>query len=663
MAQIDLLFSQLPVAGQPVEIVFGADEDTPTVATDAYIAGTLPQPALYGTLFIGPVVSATIAATLPQPALDALLDVRQVYVVALAGTIAQPILLADLQAEYRSNTERPTVGQALTPWTPCNPLQNGAQDRSQGTAATPSGTAPRWQHAVATPASATAPMANALRTPVSRSTRFEQGVPYATRAVALHQDAQRAVRNLLRDAFANAERAQTQPITQRHQDGIRDRRPSRETGWQVANGIPPKGYASRQGPAGWLNKGYTPPHQNAMRPPAGIYVPPGPAQPDPCYLPTLPAHLVFEALWSADTNLVFVCERRTPPPDPQPGETIVVPIRRVYVTINSAVLVRLDNGHVIPTTAMTMSIDVDSWTWGFSASVPGSALADVHPNGNGDPVVAQATINGTAFRFTLERVSRDRTFNSSQLRVSGRGIGAELDAPYAPQMAFGNTGARTAQQLLGDILTFNGVPIGWGIGLWQPTDWLVPAGVFNHNGTYISALNAVVGAAGAYLQPHNTDRTLDVRLRYPTPAWTWASVTPNFELPADVTTQEGFEWVDKPVYNRVFVTGQEHGVNGRYTRAGTAGDLLAPPVIDPLITHADAARQRGRAIISDTGRIATVTLRMPVRADTGIIKPGNFVRYTEGGNTHVGITRGVSVAVAMPTIYQTLTVETHVEPI
>lgn len=333
------------------------------------------------------------------------------------------------------------------------------------------------------------------------------------------------------------------------------------------------------------------------------------------------------------------------------------------MTVNSCVLVRLDNGHIIPATDMAISLDADSWTWSFSASVPGSALADVLPNANGDPLIAQAAINGTLFNFALERVSRDRVFNSSQLKVSGRGLGAELDAPYAPQMTFGNTSARTARQLLDDILTFNGVSIGWGVGLWQPTDWLVPAGVFNHSGTYVAALNAVVGAAGAYLQPHDTDRTLDVHLRYPTPAWLWSSVTPDFELPAAVTSQEGFEWVDKPVYNRVFVTGQEHGINGQYTRTGTAGDLVAPSIIDPLITHADAARQRGRAVISDTGRIAMVTLRLPVLDETGIIKPGKFVRYTEGGNTHIGITRGLSVAANLPTIYQTLTVETHVEPI
>lgn len=118
MAQIDLLFSQLPVTGQPVEIVFGADDETPSTAIVATLAATLPQPVLYGTVLIGPVVNAALQATLPQPALSALLDVRQVYAVAMVATLPQPALLADLPAEYLTNTARPTVGQAIAPWTP-----------------------------------------------------------------------------------------------------------------------------------------------------------------------------------------------------------------------------------------------------------------------------------------------------------------------------------------------------------------------------------------------------------------------------------------------------------------------------------------------------------------------------------------------------------------
>ena len=140
-------------------------------------------------------------------------------------------------------------------------------------------------------------------------------------------------------------------------------------------------------------------------------------------------------------------------------------------------------------------------------------------------------------------------------------------------------------------------------------------------------------------------------------------MTPDLELPAAVVSDEGIEWKHKAPYNRVFVYGQEGGVNCQYTRAGTAGDRVAPDVMHPLITAPAAGRQRGRAIISDTGAIATVTLRLPVLAETGVIKPGKFVRYVDEGVARVGLTRSVAVDVSMPTIYQTIRVETHVEPV
>ena len=400
-------------------------------------------------------------------------------------------------------------------------------------------------------------------------------------------------------------------------------------------------------------------YEEARKPPPGISRPVQPPAVDPCYVASQPVNLVFEELAdsSQPVNLVFVCERH----GPTPGETVVVPIKEVYLVINSAVLIRVEGAVPIPTLSMSMSLDVDSWTWSFSASVPGYALADIEPE-DGVPVAVQATINGTPYRFVVESISRERQFGRNDLRIGGRGRAAVLDAPYAPIMSFGNEFERTAQQIMIDILTDNGVPLGWDVE-WNPDDWNVPAGVFNHQGSYISALNQVAGSISAYLQPHNTDEVLRVLSRYPVAPWDWVGVTPDFDLPAAVMSRESIEWRDKPRYNRVYVMGQQAGVNGRVTRAGTAGDYLAPSVVDPLITQAVAARQRGISVLSDTGRIATVGLRLPVLAETGIIKPGNFVRYTDGGTERIGITRSVQVEVGLPAIWQTLGVETHVEPV
>lgn len=328
------------------------------------------------------------------------------------------------------------------------------------------------------------------------------------------------------------------------------------------------------------------------------------------------------------------------------------------MVVNNASLHRVDGNILLPTFSMTVGLDVDSWTWSFSAALPGRALADLEPAGNGSPVEVEAVINGTAFRALVESIERTREFGTNDLRITGRGKTALLDAPYAPTLSFTNSQVRTAQQLMGDVLTFNGVQLGWEVQ-WGLVDWSIPAGVFNHQGSYIGALNKIAASAGGYVQPHASSQIIRVLPRYPTVPWEWDTVTPDFQLPTDVTSRESLRWIEKPAYNRVFVSGQEVGVLGQVTRTGTAGEILAPMVVDALVTNATAARQRGIAVLADTGRQIEVSLRLPVLAEIGIIVPGAFVDYQDGSVSRRGLVRSTQVEAGLPEVWQTLGVQTY----
>jgi hypothetical protein len=223
-------------------------------------------------------------------------------------------------------------------------------------------------------------------------------------------------------------------------------------------------------------------------------------------------------------------------------------------------------------------------------------------------------------------------------------------------MNFGNAQARTARQLMDDVLSINNVSLGWTVD-WGLTDWNVPAGVFAQQGTWMEALVSIASAVGGYLIPHPSNRSIRVRHRYPVAPWNWSTVTPDFVLPVDAVARESLRWVDKPAYNRVFVSGQYVGVLGQVTRTGTAGDVLAPMVVDPLITEAAAARQRGLAVLADTGTQVEVSLRLPVLAATGIIEPGAFVEYQDGSITRLGLVRSTQIEAGMPEVWQTLGVQ------
>lgn len=339
--------------------------------------------------------------------------------------------------------------------------------------------------------------------------------------------------------------------------------------------------------------------------------------------------------------------------------TIIIPAQGVYIVINSVSLIRVSDAVQIPAFEASLSLDNNSWSWSFNASVPRTALALIQRGEDGTPVEVELALNGELFRFVIEDIAGEREFPTANLRISGRSKSAGLADPYVPTMDFFSEDDRTAEQLANDVLTDNGVPLGWTL-VFDPVDWLVPAGAWSHRGTYISALNAIAAAAGGYLQPHDVLDEMRIRLQYPAAPWNWDDVIPDLELPAEVTMREGLTWQLKPTYDRVIVQGQAPGgVQGDVVREGTAGLLLAQQVVDPLITHVDAARQRGIPVLADTGRFTMVELRLPVLEDTGVIRPGTFVRYVDGGTTRVGLVRSVSVSVTLPSVTQTITVETH----
>jgi hypothetical protein len=618
MASVDLVFEQ-------------------PSASDAHL--------LFGWTVAPLAIEATFQGTLPALSFAA----RAIPNAGLALVAVLPALAMGAEGRYQSYTARPTVGQTAADWQVTMAFEAGAQPRHQ--AATPD-RAPggsRWTAAEPRTTGIEARRAGRLMGfPIrSRIAHQEAGRASAGERRARHEEAIR-LRTVRASRYEAAQRAEWARREVRHQDGLRDRRHGAATGYEEAMRLA----GARQGEAmrGAVAQrfGFWPRWQTALVPPPGIslWIIPEPPAPPPCYTPS--PQLRFANRAAASGHLLFRCAGA--------GAPIAVPIRRVYYVLNDVTLHRVPDGAEVPAFSLALSLDAGSWAWGFEAGLPATALPLVEPEDG--PVELLARVNGAEFRLLAEDISRERQFGQASIRVSGRGRNAVLAAPYAPVMTFANTQARTARQLMDDVLTLNGVPLGWTVD-WGLTDWTVPAGVFAHQGTWIEALIAIANAAGGYLIPHPSALSLKVRHRYPVAPWEWDTVTPDVVLPAEAVSRESLRWLEKPAYNRVFVAGQETGVLGQVTRAGTAGDLLAPMVVDPLITEAAAARQRGLAILADTGRQIEVTLRLPVLAETGILEPGLFVEYQDGTVARLGFIRSTSVQVTGPEVWQTVGVQTY----
>lgn len=651
----ELLFSQpANAASGPVDIVFGDDGGTsPPEAGAVNLQASGRITGLRG------VVRARVAT--PLAAAGRITGLRGAIAVTLVPRLQASGRITGLRGSiampYDVNVDRPVAGTTRALWQGASPVHAAAQQRFEQARPASAPLQARWQNAA--PRSMVQPSRWQQARPVGAFVQqaLQQARPVARAPTLQRFEQALRLRATTGQRFEQARPLGAAPTAQRFEDATRLRRLVRSS---FEHAAPTQ--AAVLGSFGHglhRSRVIVGVYQIARKPAPGISRPAQPQPPEPCYLPTLPAQLVFDAPWSSDTGLVFVCERHGPGPDPEPGETVFVAVKRVYIVQNSITLHRLDTGAPLHAHGFSMSLDYQSWTWQWSASLHHDAAPHLGRDGQGDPPVLVATVNGVPFHLRLEKLSRDRRFMPTRWAVSGRGLAATLAAPWARQQSYSNPAARTAQQLMQDVLTVNGVPMGWALDFGLQ-DWLVPAGAWALQASPIEAIIDIASAAGGYVQPHATAATLRILPKYPAAPWNWAAQLPiDFDLPKDVAEVEGTEYIDKPAYNRVYIGGQGAGVFGPVTRAGTTGNAIAPQVNHALITHADAHRQRGLAELADTGPQEHITLSLQVLPELGIITPGQTLLYRGHDKNYRGIVRSTAIQWQSPRLRQSLLLETH----
>lgn len=638
----------------PVPMVFGdTGGDTPAPGIpDATLASTAQISGLRARVAVR--VGALLAGAGQVSGLRLHVALQSGAVLAGGGQVSG--LRISIAARYDTDTQRPTVGQAASTWVHASAQPGTVGFAHQGAAPAPTGWAAPWQRAqdASTPVrhplpSVLVPAVQHLQAPHQNATPVHDATGFAHQQAApvlLAQVGKFEGARPVHDAtgFAHQDGAKTHGCFAARFQGAIPRRIFRR--------------ALQQKGLSWLlhRAGR---YQDAVPPPPGKSRLPEKPKPDPCYVPALPAVLAFDTLPytpSLPAHLVFLCDRHSGPGP----KTIVLPIQRTYIVINNITLTRVSDGAPLHALSFSASLDYGSWTWQWSATLHESAEAHLGRNPDGTPPEVLASINGVPLRLCLERIQLQEQFlPQKRFSVSGRGRSAILSSPWAPVLQHGGHATqRTAQQLANEVLTINGVPIGWGVD-WGIDDWTVPSGIWTHSGSYIDALTDIAGSVGAYLQPHNTDPIMRVLAKYPAAPWEWATLAPDYVLPREAVQTVGTEYIDKPAYNGIYVGGVQSGVFGPVTRGGTVGDLQAPMVTHALITDATAHRMRGIAELSDTGKQRRVSLSLQVHPTTGLILPGKMVQVGSGTGAMRGIVRGTSVEWGSPRLRQNIDLEVH----
>ncbi|MEW8253778.1 MAG: hypothetical protein AB2747_05450 [Candidatus Thiodiazotropha taylori] len=313
-----------------------------------------------------------------------------------------------------------------------------------------------------------------------------------------------------------------------------------------------------------------------------------------------------------------------------PDSAISNPILRTYIVINTISVLKLPERTAVAVSDLQLSLDIDSWAWTITAKVLGQNSIDlIKPTGAGATEI-EVTINGYIWVFIVERYTRDSRFKQDTYQVTGRSKTAYLADPYKIPASYVETQTRTAQQLAEQSVT----PDGWTVN-WNTVVWSVPPGAYYYNDkTPIQTVNMIAQSVGAVILPHRALDEITINPRYQDSVWNWGGATPSASLTLDVVKRVASKWHPKPDINGVYVSGESQGVSCFVRRQGTNGANLATEVVDTLITHQDAGRERGRNIICDQGYQEVVDLELPLMPagnQPELFEPGALIEINEGG--------------------------------
>ena len=336
--------------------------------------------------------------------------------------------------------------------------------------------------------------------------------------------------------------------------------------------------------------------------------------------------------------------------------------------MNSISLKRVSDNVPIDILGASVGIDNNSWCWSFGASIPYHHLDRVEPTSAG-PVEVELEINGIVWRFLVEEYDEKKQFGKTDISIKGRSVTAYLESPYAPVRSFTQSTSLTSRQFAEAELTRAGLITGFTLD-WQLIDalgWQMPANTWSYSDlTPIQVIQAIAQGAGGFVNSHPADKTLLVLPEYPEAPWDWASAAIAKSIPKTLIKNQNLRWTEKPLYNGVYVSGENTGVTDFIKRTGTDGAFQAPMFVSPMISDHAASRNKGKAILSAGGKQAQVGLELPMEPALGLLTPGMLIEVTNGGygteSAWRGLVRSTAISAAWGnglTVSQSIDLERH----
>ena len=288
------------------------------------------------------------------------------------------------------------------------------------------------------------------------------------------------------------------------------------------------------------------------------------------------------------------------PPDPNAKvDPYIYPEQDIYKMETSANCIIDGTTDEIKLISADVSTSRGSFAWSFNGTIVDEASANLINPGS---TLVLLTINSYQLKIIIEKIDEQFQFGRRVWRMSGYSQQILLDFPYQPKESGTTTSAGSAA-----LTTQNILPIDWTIN-WEDNpfitngNWNIIPGTLNWvDTTKIHAILNVVRAAGAFIVPHRTNKTLTVRPRYKVSQWgaliDWQNeatliIPKNLLINLSKSGELGYD------YNKLMISAETNGVVNTSTITGSAGDKELTSIVEPLMSEELIAKERCRNELS-----------------------------------------------------------------
>ncbi|WP_432460789.1 hypothetical protein [Agarivorans sp. QJM3NY_25] len=313
---------------------------------------------------------------------------------------------------------------------------------------------------------------------------------------------------------------------------------------------------------------------------------------------------------------------------------------------------------------VAISLDIDGFSWELSGNLQGDAVVPYLRQSSATPAQLILEINGWQWRFIVRDFRRVRSQTGNQYQFKANSLSQYLGSPYAQTSSGSVTTAINAWQLAEQQLN----PLGFGLSRDELSpDWLLATASYQWRDKLpIEVLAEIAKASGAIFCPDPMTKIIAVQPRYRVSPWLWGELADeecDHVIDEDLLVTESAENQTSQQINTVIIAGTNYGVVTEVVKAGSAGDVSAGEVSDPLAQSHQVNAERARNLMADSGEIELLGLKLPLSQPeqfSELIKPGQLCRIKSANGQQTGLCIHNKIsAESITQVWQSPTLEIH----